>query len=83
MMSKVHISDERNTPLTINFRDDHIWIAFADGRVLGVPLEWYPELRTASEQQRSNYIATPLSIRWRELGLMIDIPAALHATYGT
>jgi hypothetical protein len=81
--SREHLVDERNTPITINFRDEHIWVTFADGRVLGVPLDWYPELRNASEAERSNYVATPLSIRWRELRLMIDIPSALHATYGT
>ena len=80
--SHEQIIDERNTPTAVTFDHEHIWIKFADERVLGVPLAWYPELAQATTEQQGRYVATPLSIRWREFQVMIDIPAALHATYG-
>lgn len=39
----------------VDFDDVTIRVTFTDGRVLSVPLNWFPLLRDATPQQRANY----------------------------
>lgn len=39
----------------VEFDDVQMKVSFLDGRVLGVPLSWFPALRDATPQQRANY----------------------------
>jgi hypothetical protein len=38
----------------VDFDDTTIRVTFIDGRVLSVPLNWFPLLRDATPQQRAN-----------------------------
>jgi hypothetical protein len=40
---------------TLSFDADHMWVTLTDGRVLGVPLAYFPTLMNASVTARSNY----------------------------
>ena len=40
---------------SIRFDDDNLWVGLSDGRVLGVPLAWFPRLLRASPEQREGY----------------------------
>jgi hypothetical protein len=40
---------------SLEFDDDAMRVVFMDGRVLSVPLAWFPTLRAATPQQRANY----------------------------
>ena len=40
---------------SVNFDDVEMRVRFTDGRVLGVPLAWFPTLRDATPEQRANY----------------------------
>jgi hypothetical protein len=40
---------------TLRFDDDTMWVDLVDGRVLGVPLAWFPVLLHASPEQRLDY----------------------------
>jgi hypothetical protein len=44
-------------------------VFFTDGRVLGVPLVWFPVLRQATPEQRSRYEigGRGVSLHWPEL----------------
>ena len=58
------------------FADDRLWLRLADGRELGVPLEWFPRLRDAEPEQRLNYemIGRGLAIHWPDLDEEISVP---------
>ena len=40
---------------SVDFDDVMMRVTFTDGRVLGVPLAWFPTLRDAPPEQRANY----------------------------
>jgi hypothetical protein len=40
---------------SVEFSDDAMSVTLTDGRVLSVPLAWFPILRDASAEQRANY----------------------------
>jgi hypothetical protein len=44
-------------------------VTFTDGRVLGVPLLWFPTLQSATPQQRTHYEigGGGISLHWPEL----------------
>ena len=40
---------------SVEFDDAMMRVAFTDGRVLCVPLAWFPTLRSATPEQRAHY----------------------------
>ena len=40
---------------SLKFDDDTMWVQLADGRVIGVPLAWFPRLLRASPEQRLRF----------------------------
>jgi len=53
----------------VRITDDDLVVALEDGRVLQVPLEWFPRLRDATPEQRRNFrlIGRGLGIHWPDL----------------
>ncbi len=51
------------------FSEDMLFVRLEDGREIGVPLEWFPKLRTATSAQRNNWrlIGNGVGIHWEEL----------------
>ena len=51
------------------FTDDMLYVRLDDGREGGTPLEWFPKLRNATDQQRNNwrFIGKGVGIHWEEL----------------
>lgn len=60
--------------------DDSIVVELTDGRTLSVPLEWYPTLRNASPEQRTNLrlIGNGLGIHWEELDEDLSVAGMLN-----
>jgi len=54
---------------SVRFDDDSMQVAFLDGRVLGVPLIWFPILHAATPEQRAHYEigGGGISLHWPEL----------------
>lgn len=54
---------------SVEFDDEMMHVAFTDGRVLGVPLVWFPALREATPEQRARYEigGGGVSLHWPEL----------------
>ncbi|MBI1740346.1 MAG: DUF2442 domain-containing protein [Acidobacteriales bacterium] len=46
-------ADER--VLDVQFSDDSLSVSLRDGRVISVPLAWYPRLLRATAKQRANW----------------------------
>lgn len=74
------ISSEIVRPVSLDFREEMIWITLADGRVIAAPLTRYPWLEAANEAQRSDYRLGAFSILWESLEDGIDIEGLLSVT---
>ncbi len=53
----------------VEFLGDDLVVHLEDGRVVHVPLEWFPRLRDADEGQRANWrlIGHGVGIHWPQL----------------
>jgi len=51
------------------FTEHMLYVRLDDGRELGTPLEWFPTLLTATDQQRNNWslIGNGIGIHWEDL----------------
>jgi hypothetical protein len=55
-------------------------VQLSDGRVISVPLEWFPALRKATAKQRNNWrlIGKGVGIHWEDLDEDISVEGLLH-----
>src|SRR5262245_52857694 len=53
----------------VEFDDDMMRVLFTDGRVLAVPMAWFPTLQKATRKQRRHYEigGSGISLHWPEL----------------
>jgi hypothetical protein len=75
----------RATDLTVNA--DELTATLEDGRVITVPLVWYPRLLNATEAQRQNFrwIGRGIGIHWPDIdedlsvaGFLLGLKAPSH-----
>ena len=61
------------------FDSDMMHIRLLDGREISVPIEWFPKLRDATEEQRKKWrlIGRGVGIHWEEIDEDISISALL------
>lgn len=75
------VTRERDEPIAtaVDFTDDLLVVTLEDGRILSVPLEWFPRLRDASEQNRRDwrFISKGYGSHWQALDEDISIPGLL------
>jgi hypothetical protein len=65
----------------VRFDADSFWVELSDGRVLGVPLAWFPRLLQATPEQREAVRMSSRGLHWEALDEDISI-AGLLAGYG-
>ncbi len=60
---------------SVTFNDALMHVTLMDGRVIGVPVAWFPLLRDATADQRRNYqiCGGGISLHWEELDEDISI----------
>jgi hypothetical protein len=60
---------------SVTFDDDLMYVLLMDGRVLGVPVAWFPLLRDATVDQRREYqiCGGGISLHWEEIDEDISI----------
>lgn len=75
------IHDTRNEPQAVSFTDTHVMIDLADGRIIGVPLRFFPLLEAASDEERHNYQLGGLEVYWEDIDDGIDLTAMLSGLY--
>lgn len=63
------LATDRPLASRVDFSDECLVVYLQDGRILSVPLEWFPRLRTASPEQRSNWrmAGRGVGIHWPDL----------------
>ena len=54
---------------SLDFDEDMMQVTLTDGRVLGVPLQWFPALHRASREQLDRYeiAGGGISLHWPDL----------------
>lgn len=63
----------------IDFTQDSLVVTLEDGRTLSAPLEWFPRLRDASDQDRRTwrFISRGYGIHWPTLDEDISVPGLI------
>lgn len=61
----------------VRFDQDSMWIDLSDGRVLGVPLAWFPKLLEGTTDQRNQVRISPRGLHWEGLDEDISIAGLL------
>ena len=67
--------------IDLSFTSDALKVVLADGREVSAPLEWFPRLRDANEQQRKNWrlIGSGVGIHWEDVDEDISVKSLLAA----
>ena len=62
---------------SIRFDNDSMWVSLSDGRIVGVPLVWFPRLMNATDKERTDYSISPNGLHWENLDEDISIEGLL------
>jgi uncharacterized protein DUF2442 len=62
---------------TVRFEGGKMWVGLSDGRMIGVPLAWFPRLREADDTARAAYEITAFGIHWDGLDEDISVDGLL------
>lgn len=65
------------SPKSLRFDDDCLWVELDDGRILGVPLAWFPRLLHASKAQCEDYVLSRRGMHWDALDEDISVAGLL------
>ncbi len=63
--------------LNVRFDDDRMWVDLSDGRMIGVPLAWFPRLLHATPDQLVAYSISSRGIHWEALDEDISVAGLL------
>ena len=74
-MSTLAIELETPQAVNVSVSEDTLSVELSDGRTISVPIDWYPRLTHATEQERSNWrvIGKGHGIHWEELDEDISV----------
>ncbi len=61
----------------VHFDEDSFWVSLTDGRVLGVPLAWFPRLLRATPAQLEQVEIGSRGLHWQALDEDISIAGLL------
>lgn len=64
----------------VKFSEEAMIVRLSDGREISVPLEWFPRLRNATPEQRSNwrFIAKGIGMHWEDVDEDIAVSTLLR-----
>ncbi len=65
------------SPTAVRFDEYSMWVDLSDGRVLGVPLAWFPRLFNASVEQREEVRLSQRGLHWESLDEDISVAGLL------
>ena len=49
---------------SVRFDDNSMWVDLSDGRILAVPLAWFPRLLRAAPEQRLKFEISQNGLHW-------------------
>ena len=65
------------SPIRVRFDEDSFWVDLSDGRVVGVPLAWFPRLLHGTEEQRKQVRISSRGLHWDVLDEDVSVEALL------
>ncbi len=63
--------------VSVSFDDNSMYVSLSDGRLLGIPLAWFPRLLHATQQQRAAYDISTRGLHWEAIDEDISIEGLL------
>lgn len=75
----MNFSGEKARATKVWFADNSMWVSLEDGRIIAIPLAWFPVLEKADEAQLTKYEFSGggIGIHWDELDEDIYVPNLL------
>ena len=65
------------SPTAVRFDERALWVDLTDGRIIGVPLAWFPRLLNATPKQREAVKLSRIGLHWDEIDEDISIAGLL------
>ena len=62
---------------SVRFDDDSMWVDLSDGRVIAVPLAWFPRLLHATTQQREQVEFSSQGLHWEAIDEDVSVAGLL------
>ncbi|PWB48017.1 MAG: DUF2442 domain-containing protein [Nitrosomonadales bacterium] len=62
---------------SVRFDDSSMWVDLSDGRIIAVPLAWFPRLLHATPEQRLRVEISSKGLHWDELDEDISVAGLL------
>jgi len=62
---------------SLRFDDDNLWVDLSDGRVIAVPLAWFPRLLNATPAQREDFEISRNGLHWAAIDEDISVAGLL------
>jgi hypothetical protein len=69
---------ENMRPVDALCADDLLHVELTDGRIVSVPVWWYPQLQDAMPVERNNIDFMPESMHWPDIELDISVVSLLR-----
>ena len=65
------------SPKSVRFDENSLWVDLSDGRVIAVPVAWFPRLMRATPEQRAKVEISPMGLHWDELDEDVSVNGLL------
>src|SRR5579863_8392353 len=75
--SKGHGMSSSVNPTRVRFDEDSMWVDLSDGRIIGVPLAWFPRLLHGTPEQRDQVRISSRGLHWDDLDEDIAVQGLL------
>ena len=64
----------------VRVNSEMLQVYLSDGRIVSVPIEWFPKLRDASEKERNNWrlIGGGIGIHWEDIDEDLSVAGLLQ-----
>lgn len=62
---------------SVRFDEHTMWVELSDGRTLGIPLAWFPQLLHATSDERNEVELSRIGLHWEALDEDISIAGLL------
>ncbi len=77
MSSSAEVMQVNSRPTRVHFDQDSMWVDLSDGRIIGVPLAWFPRLLHSTPEQREQVRLSSRGLHWEALDEDISIAGLL------
>ena len=64
--------------VAVRFDENSMFVDLADGRMISVPLAWFPRLLHATPEQRMRYDISTRGLHWEEIDEDVSIAGLLE-----